>query len=68
MDGEEGTTKFAKGTKREAKLLFMGESNRQSTILKQGPTVGLWVNFGHYPELERERFIHQAFSRISRIS
>jgi hypothetical protein len=26
MDGEEGTTKYAKGAKREAKLLFKDES------------------------------------------
>jgi hypothetical protein len=29
MDGEEEATKFAKGPKREAKLLFKGESCRQ---------------------------------------
>ena len=34
-DGEEGTTKYAKGAKREAKLLVKDESYKQSTILKQ---------------------------------
>jgi hypothetical protein len=31
MDGEERTTKYAKGAKRETKLLFKGESDRQSS-------------------------------------
>ena len=35
MDGGEGTTKYAKGAKRQTKLLFKDESYRQSTILKQ---------------------------------
>ena len=30
--------------------------------------LGLLVNFGHYPKLEHERFVHQPFSRPSRIS
>jgi hypothetical protein len=30
MDGEEGTTKYAKGAKREAKLLFKDESFQQA--------------------------------------
>jgi hypothetical protein len=29
MDGEEGTTKYAKGAKREANLWFKGESDKQ---------------------------------------
>jgi hypothetical protein len=29
MDGEKGTTKYAKGAKREAKLLFKGENDKQ---------------------------------------
>jgi hypothetical protein len=32
MDGEEGTTKYAKGAKRQSKLLFKDESYKQSTI------------------------------------
>jgi len=35
MDGEEGTTKYAEGAKREATLLFKEKSYKQSTILKQ---------------------------------
>ena len=35
VDGEEGTAKYAKGAKREAKILFKDESYRQSAILKQ---------------------------------
>jgi hypothetical protein len=35
VDGEGRTTKYAKGAKRQAKLLFKDESYRQSTILKQ---------------------------------
>jgi hypothetical protein len=35
MDGEEGTTKYAEGAKREVKLLFKDKSYKQSTILKQ---------------------------------
>ena len=35
MDGEEGTTKCAKGAKRVAKMVFKDESYKQSTILKQ---------------------------------
>ena len=33
-----------------------------------GKQLGLLINFGHYPQLEHERFVNQAFSRISRIS
>ena len=68
MDGEERTTKYAKYAKKQAKL-FKDQSHRQSTILKQRlKQLGLWVNFGHYPKFEHEWFVHQALSRISRIS
>ena len=30
--------------------------------------LALLVNFGHYPQLEHERFVNDPFSRISRIS
>ena len=30
--------------------------------------LGLLVNFGHYPNIEHERFVHQPFSRLSRFS
>ncbi len=33
-----------------------------------GRQLGLLVNFGHYPMLEHERFVNEAFSRVSRIS
>jgi len=33
-----------------------------------GKQLGLLVNFGHYPNLEHERFVNQTLSRISRIS
>ena len=151
MDGEEGTTKYAEGAKREATLLFkeksykivggcfevykekgsgfleavyqeclameftqqgipfiekprlrlgykgrelkqtyeadflcydeiiveikavkqLADEHRAQTInyLKAtGKQLGLLVNFGHYPKLEHERFVHQALSRIPRIS
>jgi hypothetical protein len=32
MDGEEGTTKYAEGAKRETTLLFKDKSYKQSTI------------------------------------
>jgi len=35
MDGEEGTAKYAKGAKKEARLRHNDESYRQSAILKQ---------------------------------
>jgi len=151
MDGEELTTKYAKGAKRETKLLFKDESykivggcfevykekgngfleavyqeclamefteqgipfiekprlrlNYKGRELKQtyepdflcfdeiiveikavkqladehraqtinylkatGKQLGLLVNFGYYPKLEHERFVHQTLSRSSRIS
>ena len=33
-----------------------------------GKQLGLLVNFGHYPKIEHERFVNQAFSRVSRLS
>ena len=33
-----------------------------------GKELGLLVNFGHYPQLEHERFVNQTLSRFSRIS
>jgi hypothetical protein len=79
MDGEEGTTKYAEGAKREATLLFKEKTTRSSGAVLRctqtinylkatGKQLGLLVNFGHYPKLEHERFVHQALSRIPRIS
>ena len=33
-----------------------------------GKKLGLLINFGHHPKIEHERFVHQTFSRIERIS
>lgn len=33
-----------------------------------GKQLGLLVNFGHYPQIEHERFVNQSLSRISRVS
>jgi GxxExxY protein len=77
MDGEEGTTKYAEGAKFgeiivEIKAVKqLADEHRAQTInyLKAtGKQLGLLVNFGHYPKLEHERFVHQALSRIPRIS
>jgi GxxExxY protein len=49
----------------------LGDEHRAQAInyLKAtGKQLGLLVNFGHYPKLEHERFLNQAFSRSSRIS
>jgi hypothetical protein len=60
MGGKEETTKYAKGAKRQAKLMFKDESYKQSNYLKAtGKHLGLWFNLGHYPKLEHELFVHQ---------
>jgi GxxExxY protein len=33
-----------------------------------GNQLGLLINFGHYPQIEHERYVNQAGSRFSRIS
>jgi len=33
-----------------------------------GMQLGLLVNFGHYPQIEHERFVNQSVSRLSRVS
>ena len=84
MDREEGTTKYAECAKREATFLCFDEIIVEIKAVKQladehraqtinylkatGKQLGLLVNFGHYPKLEHERFLNQAFSRSSRIS
>ncbi len=33
-----------------------------------GLQLGLLINFGHYPQVEHERFVNQSISRLSRVS
>ena len=33
-----------------------------------GKQLGILVNFGHYPQIEHERFVNQSLSRLSRVS
>ncbi|HOW96908.1 MAG TPA: GxxExxY protein [Kiritimatiellia bacterium] len=33
-----------------------------------GKQLALLVNFGHFPKIEHERFVHQPLSRVSRVS
>ena len=62
MGREEGTTKYTKSAKMQARPVFKGESYKQSNYLKAtGKHLSLWLNLGHYQKLEHKRFVHQAF-------